>query len=122
MERLSRQIEARFNQIEAIYNFEHGNDLRLPCASYWLNYYLISMVFGEISPVGIGKLVASIEVFLGLVTVAIFVGKVASERQVALLTLVYTSEHHRRITSFIESIMSLNVQVFSALMIMTTNS
>lgn len=73
-----------------------------------------SLGYGDISPVGIGKLVASIEVFSGLITVAIFVGKVASERQAALLTLVYTSEHHRRITSFIESTMSLNVQVFSA--------
>ncbi|WP_235324718.1 DUF6602 domain-containing protein [Pedobacter lusitanus] len=29
MERLSRQIEARFNQIEAIYNFEHGNEFEV---------------------------------------------------------------------------------------------
>ena len=73
-----------------------------------------SLGYGDISPVGIGKLVASIEVFSGLITVAIFVGKVASERQAALLTLLYTSEHHRRITSFIESIQSLNVQVSTA--------
>jgi hypothetical protein len=73
-----------------------------------------SLGYGDIAPVGIGKLVASIEVFFGLITVAIFVGKVASERQAALLTLVYTSEHHRRITSFTESIKSLNDKVLSA--------
>lgn len=72
----------------------------------WLDslYYCIitfsSLGYGDITPLGFGKFVASLQVISGLALTAIFVGKIASERQYAMLRLVYTSEHQRRIVEF----------------------
>jgi hypothetical protein len=74
-----------------------------------------SLGYGEITPHGIGRLFASLEVLTGLVLVAVFVGKLASERQSALLLLIYTSEHQRRIIDFEQNIYNLDVEIDTAL-------
>lgn len=50
-------------------------------APYYSIITFASLGYGDISPVGYGKIVASIEVLLGLTLTAIFIGKIASERQ-----------------------------------------
>jgi hypothetical protein len=74
-----------------------------------------SLGYGDIAPIGFGKAVASFEVLSGLMTVAVFVGKIASERQSAMLRLIYTSEHQRRIVEFEKEIDNLEALVETAL-------
>lgn len=74
-----------------------------------------SLGYGDILPIGFGRVVASIEVLTGLLLVAVFVGKIASERQYAMLRLVYTSEHHRRLVEFEKEIDDLDERVEIAL-------
>ena len=87
----------------------------------WFNalYFCIitfsSLGYGDILPVGFGKVVASFEVLSGLVLIAVFVGKIASERQYAMLRLVYTSEHQRRLVEFEREIDNLDSRVEKAL-------
>jgi hypothetical protein len=87
----------------------------------WLNalYFCVitfsSLGYGDIAPIGFGRVIASIEVLSGLILVAVFVGKIASERQAALLRLIYTSEHQRRIVEFEKEIDNLEVQLETAL-------
>lgn len=87
----------------------------------WFNalYYSIitfsSLGYGDISPVGYGKIVASIEVFLGLLLTAILIGKIASERQYAMLRLVYTSTHQRRLVELKKEIDDLRKELDIAL-------
>jgi len=59
-----------------------------------------SLGYGDFTPIGFGKVVAATEVLGGLILIAIFVGKIASERQAALLLLIYTSEQQERISRF----------------------
>lgn len=87
----------------------------------WFNalYYSVitfsSLGYGDISPIGFGKLIASIEVFLGLLLTAIFIGKIASERQYAMLRLVYTSTHQRRLVELEQEVERLNEELDVAL-------
>ncbi len=74
-----------------------------------------SLGYGDIAPIGFGKVIASFEVLSGLILVAGFVGKIASERQAALLRLVYTSEHQRRIVELEKEIDDLDAQLETAL-------
>lgn len=60
--------------------------------------------YGDIIPEGVGKVLAILEVLTGLFLVAIFVGKISSERQSTKLTLIYSSLHHQRILQFITDI------------------
>lgn len=53
--------------------------------------------YGDINPIGIGKLFIVIEVLLGLFLAAIFIAKISSERQSTKLTLIYSSINHQRI-------------------------
>ena len=50
-----------------------------------------SLGYGDFTPEGFGKVIASLQVLSGVILIAIFVGKIASERQSALLRLIYTS-------------------------------
>lgn len=87
----------------------------------WLDslYYCVvtfsSLGYGDISPCGFGKLIASLQVLSGLALTAIFVGKIASERQTAMLRLVYTSEHQRRLVEFEKEIDKLNENLETAI-------
>ena len=56
--------------------------------------------YGDLAPVGWGRLIATIEVLTGVLLTSLFIGKIASERQAALLLLIYTSDQQRRITKF----------------------
>lgn len=74
-----------------------------------------SLGYGDIAPIGFGKAVASFEVLSGLMTVAIFVGKIASERQSVMLRLVYTSTHQRRLVELEQEVCRLNEELDVAL-------
>lgn len=98
--------------------FGHGTtykNLTWYSAIYFSVITFSSLGYGDISPIGFGKAVASFEVLSGLILVAGFVGKIASERQAALLRLVYTSEHQRRIVEFEKEIDDLDARVEIAL-------
>ena len=74
-----------------------------------------SLGYGDISPIGFGRLIASLEVLSGLVLIAVFVGKVASERQNVILRLIYTSEQQRRIVEFEKEMGNLEYKLNVAL-------
>lgn len=74
-----------------------------------------SLGYGDISPIGFGRVVASLDVLLGLSVVAIFVGKIASERQQSVLYLLYTSDAQRRINDYSIRFYDLRVALLSAL-------
>jgi len=84
-------------------------------ALYFCVITFSSLGYGDIAPIGLGKLIASFQVLSGLFLVATFVGKVASERQSAMLRLIYTSEHQRRLIEFEKEIYDLDEQLVSAL-------
>lgn len=63
--------------------------------------------YGELTPIGWGRLVAGIEVLAGLCLTALLIGKVASERQSALLLLIYTSDQQRRLSGFSDNLEQL---------------
>lgn len=70
-------------------------------AIYFSVITFTSLGYGDIVPTGLGKSVAIAEVLLGLALVAIFIGKIASERQSALVLLLYTSEQQQRLVKFV---------------------
>jgi len=87
----------------------------------WFNalYYSIitfaSLGYGDISPIGYGKIIASIEVIIGLVLTAIFIGKIASERQSAMLRLLYTSSQQIRLVELEQEVIRLREELNIAL-------
>ena len=70
-----------------------------------------SLGYGDIAPYGWMRFVAGFEVLSGLILMALFVGKIASERQSALIRLLYTSDHERRVKSFAEELSLLVKQI-----------
>lgn len=96
----------------------HGTDYK---DLTWFNALYFSIVtfatlgYGDISPSGFGGVVASIQVLSGITLTAIFIGKIASERQYAMLRLIYTSEHQRRLVEFEKEIENLESQLDIAL-------
>lgn len=84
-------------------------------ALYFSIVTFATLGYGDISPIGFGRVVASIEVLSGLFLSAIFIGKIASERQYAMLRLIYTSEHQRRLVELEKEIESLNYKLNIAL-------
>ncbi len=73
-----------------------------------------SLGYGDLHPEGFGRLVAVIEVMSGLILVALFVGKVASERQSGIIRLLYTSDNQRRLSAFVENIESVEAEIHCA--------
>jgi hypothetical protein len=71
--------------------------------------------YGDISPIGIGRLIASCEILFGMVFISLFVGKAASERQSTLLLLTYTSEQQRRLKEFSLGIDEMIARIENAL-------
>jgi hypothetical protein len=93
---------------------DHGTNignLSYPSCLYFSIVTFTSLGYGDIAPIGFGKIVAVYEVLSGLVLVALVVGKVASERQSAILLLLYTSEQQRRLQEFTKAIDSLRDQL-----------
>jgi hypothetical protein len=77
--------------------------------SFWNSLYfsIISITtvgYGDIAPVGVGKIIACGEIITGVILMSIFIGKIASERQYTLLLLTYTSEQQRRLQSFVDGL------------------
>jgi hypothetical protein len=84
-------------------------------ALYFSVISFTSLGYGDIVPVGLGKLVSSIQVLSGLVMVALLVGKIASERQAALLLLMYTSDNQRKLIEFEVQLNELTANIDFAL-------
>lgn len=65
-----------------------------------------SLGYGDIQPKGFGRVIAALLVLCGLAITALTIGKVASERQSALLLLLHTSDVQRRLSSFAGELMA----------------
>jgi hypothetical protein len=80
-----------------------------------------SLGYGDLVPIGFGRVVAIVNVLSGLTLTATFIGKVASERQFAVMMLLHTSDTQRRISGFsmelekIRSIIDLQFQNYNSL-------
>lgn len=70
-----------------------------------------SLGYGDFLPNGYGKLVSCLVVFLGLIIIALLVGKVASERQYSMLLLMHTSDCQRRLKEFQNELKKSNVEI-----------
>jgi hypothetical protein len=83
-------------------NFNLSEPGQLNCwdAVYFSIITMTSLGYGDIHPIGFGRFIASVEVLSGIILVAVFVGKVASERQSTLILLLYNSENNRRLKEF----------------------
>jgi len=84
------------------------SDIDLLDALYFTIVTFTSLGYGDLSPVGIGRFIAIIVVLLGLIFIALLVGKFASERQQSIILLLHTSDCQRRITSFSLEIIEIN--------------
>lgn len=87
----------------------HGMNIDIKClepvdsvlsAMYFSAVTLTTLGYGDISPLGGGRIVAIFLAITGLTIVAILIGKVSSERQSSLLLLLHTSDVERRMSSF----------------------
>ncbi|MEP1445904.1 MAG: potassium channel family protein [Paraglaciecola sp.] len=91
----------------------HGMNIDIKCldpidstlsAMYFSAVTLTTLGYGDISPLGAGRIVAVFLAITGLTIVAILIGKVSSERQSSLLLLLHTSDVERRMSSFTEEV------------------
>jgi hypothetical protein len=91
----------------------HGMNLEIKClepidsvlsAMYFSAVTLTTLGYGDISPLGGGRIVAILLAVTGLTIVAILIGKVSSERQSSLLLLLHTSDVERRMSSFTKEV------------------
>lgn len=80
-------------------------------ALYFSVVTFTTLGYGDLAPIGWGRAVAGTEALAGLFLAALLVGKLASERQSALLLLLYTSDQQRRLSAFSEEL----VQIANAL-------
>lgn len=84
------------------------NDIDILDALYFSIVTFTSLGYGDLSPIGMGRFIAIIDVILGLIFVALLVGKFASERQQTILLLLHTSDCQRRIRNFSLQIKQIN--------------
>lgn len=73
-------------------------------AIYFSIVTFTSLGYGDVTPQGYGKLVAGAVVLCGLISVALLIGKVASERQFSISLLLYTSDCQRRLAGFCDDL------------------
>ena len=88
--------------------------LEFPTAIYFSVVSFTSLGYGDVYPLHFGKVITGSEVLIGLMLVAVFIGKIASERQSALTLLVYTSEQERRIREFYNGVKEKNQRLQAA--------
>lgn len=93
----------------------YGHGMNLPEGTTWSwrlageSFYFSTVTFttlgyGDISPVGVGRLLAVFLVLGGLSIVSLTIGKLASERQQAHLLLLHTSDCQRRISGYVSEL------------------
>lgn len=80
-------------------------------ALYFCIVTFTTLGYGDLSPVGVGRLPATLIVMSGLTLTALLIGKFASERQQSTLLLLYTSDAQRRLDGFIGQIKGLRTQL-----------
>ena len=80
-------------------------------AMYFSAVTLTTLGYGDISPLGWGRIVAVFLAITGLTIVAILIGKVSSERQSSLLLLIHTSDVERRMSSFTKEVDEYMVEI-----------
>lgn len=83
-------------------------------ALYFSVVTFTSLGYGDYAPSGLGRFVTSCVALLGLTLTALFVGKVASERQFSLLLLLQTSDAQRRLISFCDDLLAARRALESA--------
>lgn len=69
-------------------------------AAYFSVVTFTSLGYGDLSPQGFGRVIATTVVLIGLALIALLVGKFASERQHSLLLLLHTSDCQKRLNEF----------------------
>lgn len=74
-----------------------------------------SLGYGDYRPIGVGRILASLEVVYGLFFLAVIVSKLASERTSTITKLVYASDTQRRLLEFIESTKARNESMKEAI-------
>lgn len=93
----------------------YGHGMNLPEGATWSwklakeSFYFSTVTFttlgyGDISPVGFGRLIAMLLVIGGLSIISLTIGKLASERQQAHLLLLHTSDCQRRISGYVSEL------------------
>jgi hypothetical protein len=75
-------------------------EFRWADAAYFSVVTISSLGYGDYRPVGAARVFAALEVLIGLVILSLFIGKLASDRQAALIRLLYSSDHERRLQAF----------------------
>ena len=86
-------------------------------APNWVNAVYFSIItftslgYGDLVPLGFGKLIAGAVVLFGLALVALLIGKAASERQFSLSLLLYTSDSQRRLIGYCYDFRRLSEEV-----------
>ncbi len=73
---------------------------------YFAGVTLTTLGYGDISPVGFGRVIAVLLAACGLTIIAILIAKISSERQSSLLLLLHTSDVERRMSEFVNQIES----------------
>ena len=84
-----------YNQGTSIKNITYLNSLYFSVVTF------STVGYGDIHAVGIGKVFVVFEILSGVTLLSLLIGKLASERQSALLLLIYTSEQQRRLQEFV---------------------
>lgn len=85
-----------------------GRAPTFPEAVYLSIVTFTSLGYGDVLPVGFGRVVAVLDVACGLLLTAVLIGKVASERQASLLLLLHTSDTQRRISAFAKELTNIS--------------
>lgn len=78
----------------------NGAPLSLLEAGYYALAVFTSLGDETFEPIGFGRAVAMFVAVAGLFLTAIFIGKIASERQSSMMLLLHTSDTQRRISQF----------------------
>lgn len=93
-----------------------SNQAISPFEAFYFSVVTVSSLgYGDFRPVGLGRIVAIVEVIYGLVLLALIVSKLASDRTSTLVRLIYASDTQRRLYDFIESTEERNQQLASAI-------
>lgn len=80
-------------------------------ALYFCIVTFTTLGYGDLSPIGMGRLAAALIVISGLIMTVLLIGKFASERQQSTLLLLYTSDAQRRLEGFTAQINELRTSL-----------